>query len=56
MLSAAIVHPDMKAVIPLNQGPMLRQDNSEKNVCEFNAFKRFASKFRKDHPKPTVVL
>ena len=56
MLSAAIVHPDMKTVIPMAPEPILKQDGHVKNDCEYNAFKRFAAKFRKDHPKLKVII
>ncbi len=41
MLGGAIVHPDMKTVIPLAPEPIIKQDGERKNDCERNAAKRF---------------
>ncbi len=56
MLSAAVVHPSIKTVIPMAPEPILKQDGSTKNDCEYNAFKRFADQFRSDHPKLSVII
>lgn len=57
VLGAAIVHPDLKEVIPLAPEMILRQDGSTKNDCERNAAKRFLFKLRQDHPKlPLIVI
>src|SRR4029434_9813845 len=50
MLGAAIIQPDMRAVIPLMPEPMVQQDGTAKNDCERNATKRFIAKLRQDHP------
>ena len=50
MLGAAMVHPDVRAVIPFILEPILKHDGTEKNDCERNAAKRFIAKLRKDHP------
>jgi hypothetical protein len=50
MLGAAIIHPDMRAVIPLMPEPIVQQDGTAKNDCERNATKRFIAKLRQDHP------
>jgi hypothetical protein len=50
MLGAAIVHPDVRAVIPWMPEPIMKHDGTEKNDCERNAAKRFMAKLRKDHP------
>ena len=34
MLGAAIIHPDMREVIPLMPEPIVKQDGTEKNDCE----------------------
>ena len=52
MLGAALVHPDLKEVIPLCPEPIIKQDGATKNDCERNAARRFLSKFRKEHPPP----
>src|SRR3989440_7718206 len=56
MLSAALVHPDKREVIPLMPEPMVKQDGSEQNDCERNAAKRFVTKFRRDHPHLKVIV
>ena len=43
MLGAAIVHPDIKEVIPLVPEPIFKQDGLAKNDCQRNAAKRFFS-------------
>ncbi len=53
---AAIVHPDIKQVIPLSPEPIIRQDGSKKNDCERNASKRWIANFRKSHPKLSVII
>src|SRR5437870_2132606 len=37
MLDAAILHPDVRAVIPLMPEPIVTQDGTDKNDCERNA-------------------
>lgn len=56
MLSAALVHPDRREVIPLMPEPIIKQDGQTKNDCERNAAKRFFEKFRKDHPHLDVIV
>jgi len=50
MLGAAIIHPDVRAVIPLMPEPIGQHDGTDKNDCERNAAKRFVVKLRQDHP------
>src|SRR6266849_4119594 len=50
MLGAAILHPDMRAVIPLMPEPIVKQDGTSKNDCERNAAKRCVAKLRHDPP------
>src|SRR3954465_4586936 len=40
MLGAAIIHPDVRAVIPLMPEPIGQDDGMDKNDCERNAAKR----------------
>jgi hypothetical protein len=56
MLSAALVHPDHREVIPLMPEPIIKQDGQTKNDCERNAAKRFFAKFRQDHPHLPVIV
>ena len=57
MLGAALVHPDIKAVIPIAPEPILKQDGKKKNDCERNASKRLLSDIRREHPhlKLTII-
>jgi hypothetical protein len=56
MLGAAIVHPDLKVVLPLMPEPIIKQDGQKKNDCERNAAKRFLAQLRKDHPHLEFVV
>jgi hypothetical protein len=56
MLGAAIVHPDVRAVIPLMPEPIVKQDGTNKNDCERNAAKRFIAKLRQDHPHLRFIV
>ncbi len=56
MLVGAIVHPEVKAVIPLAPEPIIKQDGQTKNDCERNAAKRFFEQLRKDHPHLNIII
>ena len=56
MLGAAIIHPDMREVVPLMPEPIVKQDGTEKNDCERNAAKRFIAKLRQDHPHLKFIV
>ncbi|HZC02427.1 MAG TPA: transposase, partial [Gammaproteobacteria bacterium] len=56
MLGAALIHPDKREVIALMPEPIVKPDGTEKNDCERNAAKRFATKFRQDHPPLKVMV
>ena len=56
MLGAAIIHPDMRAVIPLMPEPIVKHDGTDKNDCERNAAKRFVARLRQDHPHLKLVI
>jgi hypothetical protein len=56
MLGAAIIHPDLRAVIPLMPEPIVRHDGTAKNDCERNAAKRFIAKLRQDHPHLRFIV
>lgn len=56
MLGAALVHPDLKEVIPLCPEPIIKQDGQTKNDCERNAARRFLATFRKEHPHLPVIV
>ena len=56
MLGAAIIHPDVREVIPLMPEPIVKQDGTEKNDCERHAAKRFIAKLRQDHPHLQFII
>ena len=56
LLGAAIIHPDMRAVIPLMPEPIVRHDGTDKNAWERNAAKRFVAKLRQDHPPLKFIV
>jgi hypothetical protein len=56
MLGAAIIHPDLREVIPLMPEPIVRHDGTAKNDCERNAAKRFITKLRQDHPHLKFIV
>jgi hypothetical protein len=56
MLGAAIIHPDMRAVMPLMPEPIVKHDGMDKNDCERNAAKRFVAKLRQDHPHLKFIV
>jgi len=56
MLGAAIVHPDVREVMPLMPEPIVNHDGTGKNDCERNAAKRFMTKLRKDHPHLKFIV
>src|SRR6266852_3888081 len=56
MLGAAIIHPDMRAVIPLMPEPIVKQDGTSKNDCERNAAKRLVAKLRQDNPHLKFIV
>src|SRR5205809_4129894 len=56
MLGAALIHPDVREVIPLMPEPIVIQDGTDKNDCERNAAKRFVAKLRQDHPHLKFIV
>ena len=56
MLSAALVHPDKREVIPLMPEPIIKQDGADKNDCERNAAKRLIAKLRQDYPHLKMIV
>ena len=56
MLGAALVHPDIKEVIPVCPEPIIKQDGDTKNDCERNASRRFFEHFRRAHPKLPIIV
>jgi hypothetical protein len=56
MLGAAIIHPDVRAVIPLLPEPIGKHDGTDKNDCERNAAQRFIVRLRQDHPHLKFIV
>ncbi len=56
MLGAAILHPDVRAVLPLMPEPMVKQDGTEKHDGARHAATRFVAKRRQDHPHLKVII
>src|SRR5215510_14640729 len=56
MLGAALIHPDVRAVIPLMPEPIVRHEGTAKNDGERNAAKRFVATLRQDHPHLTFIM
>ena len=56
VLQAAIMHPDMRQVIPLMPEEICNSDGSTKQDCETNAGKRAVPKIRKDHPQLGLII
>lgn len=55
-LQMAIMHPDMKQVIPLMPEEIRNTDGASKQDCEMNAAKRLIPKLRKAHPQLGIIL
>ena len=56
VLQGAIVHPDMKPVIPLMPEQIVNTDGRTKQDCEMNASKRWLAKIKKDHPRLNLII
>ena len=55
MMCAAIVHPNLKVVLPLSPEPVLKTDGASKNDCELNASKRLIGNIRREHPHLKLI-
>ena len=55
-LQIAIMHPDMKQVIPLMPEEIRNTDGATKQDCEMNAGKRIIPKLRRAHPQLGIIL
>ena len=56
LLGAAIIHPDVRAVMPLMPEALVKQDGADNNDGERHAAKRFMAKLRQDHPHLKCIL
>src|SRR5712664_1878839 len=55
-LGAALIHPDVRAVLPLMPEPIGQHDGTDNNECERNAAKRLVVTLRQDHPHLTCIV
>lgn len=56
ILQGAIVHPDLRVVVPLMPEEIRNTDGTDKQDCEINAGKRFIGHLRKDHPQMKLTI
>ena len=56
VLQAAVMHPDMRQVIPLMPEEIRNTDGTLKQDCEINAAKRLIPAIKKDHPQLGLII
>lgn len=56
ILQAAMLHPQMRQVVPLAPEPIANTDGNNKQDCELSASKRIIAKIRATHPKLPIVI
>lgn len=56
LLGTAIVHPDLKTVLPLFHEPIRKEDGATKNDCEQNASKRLIPALKKAFPRLKMII
>lgn len=55
-LQGAMMHPDVKQVIPTLVEPIKNKDGNKKQDCETNAAKRYIPELRKMFPKKKLII
>jgi hypothetical protein len=55
-LAAAIVHPDLKTVIPFAPEAIIKEKDASKNDCELNATKRLLKQIKQEHPRLQLLI
>lgn len=55
-LQAALMHPDLKPVIPMMAEPIGNADGAKKQDCEINAAKRLIPQLRQQHPRMKLII
>ena len=55
-LQAALMHPEIKQVIPVMAEPIQNSDGSRKQDCEINAAKRLIPALRQQFPKMGLII
>lgn len=56
ILQGAIVHPNLRQVLPLMPEEIRNTDGEGKQDCEMNAGKRFLKQLRCDHPRMKITI
>ena len=56
VLQGALMHPDIRQVIPLMAEDIRNEDGKTKQDCEINAGKRFLERSRTDHPQLGIIV
>ncbi len=56
MYCAALVHPDIRTVIPFVPEPIMKEDGATKNDCERNASRRLYRDLKREHPHLKVIV
>lgn len=56
MLGAAIIHPDVREVMPIMPEPIVKHDGTAKNDGERHAAKRFVATLRQEHPHLKFIV
>lgn len=56
IVQAALMHPDMRQVIPLAPEAVKNTDGNKKQDCEINAGKRLIKKIRKSHHRLKIII
>ena len=56
MYCAALVHPDIRTVIPFVPEPIMKEDGAAKNDCERNASRRLYRDLKREHPHLKVIV
>lgn len=56
IVQAALMHPDMRQVIPLAPEAVRNADGNKKQDCEIEAGKRLIKKIRKSHPQLKIIV
>ena len=56
IVQAALMHPDMRQVIPLAPEAVKNTDGNKKQDCEINAGKRLIKKIRQSHHRLNIII
>jgi len=55
-LQGALMHPNLRQVVPLMAEDIRNEDGQTKQDCEINAAKRFIPGLRSDHPQLGIII